>query len=96
MDKVSFFYPVNELYVKVELSEEIKKQITYKLNAKVLDPYQLFCLKEELKQHKIKYLLEKNNFGIELLVFSKDIDKLNSLVDALKNYEILASVCWFP
>lgn len=90
--RLGYFYPVNEVYVKLDLDEKITKTITYKLSAPLLDPYQLFCLKEELKQHKLKYFLEKNKMGVELLIFSKNIDKLNSLVKVLKNYQISATV----
>ena len=90
--RLGYFYPVNEVYIKVDLDEKITKIITYKLSAPLLDPYQLFCLKEELKQHKLKYFLEKNINGVELLIFSKNIDKLNSLVKVLKNYQISATI----
>lgn len=91
-ERLGYFYPVNEVYIKVDLDEKIIKTITYKLSAPLLDPYQLFCLKEELKQHKLKYFLEKDKNGVELLIFSKNIDKLNSLVKVLKNYQISANI----
>ena len=90
--RLGYFYPVNEVYIKLDLDEKITKTITYKLSASLLDPYQLFCLKEELKQHELKYFLEKDNMGVELLIFSKNRDKLDSLVKVLKNYQILAAV----
>ena len=90
--RLGYFYPVNEVYIKIDLDEKITKVITYKLSAPLLDPYQLFCLKEELKQHKLKYFLEKDANGVELLIFSKNIDKLNSLVKVLKNYQISAMI----
>ena len=90
--RLGYFYPVNEVYVKIDLDENITKIITYKLSAPLLDPYQLFCLKEELKQHKLKYFLEKDNNGVELLIFSKNIDKLKSLVKVLTNYQISATI----
>ena len=90
--RLGYFYPVNEVYVKIDLDEKITKIITYKLSAPLLDPYQLFCLKEELKQHKLKYFLEKDKTSVELLIFSKNIDKLNSLVKVLKNYQISATI----
>lgn len=90
--RLGYFYPVNEVYIKLDLDERITKTITYKLSASLLDPYQLFCLKEELKQHELKYFLEKDNMGVELLIFSKNRDKLDSLVKVLKNYQILATV----
>ena len=90
--RLGYFYPVNEVYVQVNLDEKITKTITYKLSAPLLDPYQLFCLKEELKQHKLKYFLEKDSMGVELLIFSKNKKKLDSLVKVLKNYQISATV----
>ncbi|MBN2816114.1 MAG: hypothetical protein JXQ67_05485 [Campylobacterales bacterium] len=91
-ERLGYFYPVNEVYVKVDLNEKITKVITYKLSAKVLDPYQLFCLKEELKRHELKYYLMKNKTVINLLIYSQDVNKLNSLVAILRNYKISASV----
>ncbi len=90
--RLGYSYPVNEVYVKVDLDEKITKTITYKLSASLLDPYQLFCLKEELKQHKLRHYLKKDKEGIELLIYSQDVNKLNSLVEVLKNYQISASV----
>ena len=90
--RLGFSYPVNEIYVKVDLNEKITKIITYKLSASVLDPYQLFCLKEELKQHHLRYYLRKDKQSMELLIYSKNINKLNFLVKTLKNYQIVATI----
>jgi len=91
-ERLGYFYPVNEVYIQIDLNEKITKVITYKLSAKLLDPYQLFCLKEELKQHGLKYYLEKDRKGVNLLIYSQDVDKLNSLLNVLKNYKILATI----
>lgn len=91
-EKLGYFYPVNEVFIQVDLNEKIVSETVYKLSAPILDPYQLFCLKEELKQHRLKYYLKKDKSGAELLIFSKDRDKLNSLVEVLKNYQISANV----
>lgn len=91
-EKFGYSYPVNEVYVKVNLKEKITKTITYKLYAKILDPYQLFCLKEELKNHKLKYHLKKENTNVVLFIYSRDVNKLNKLVKILKDYKITAKV----
>ncbi len=91
-EKLGYFYPVNEVFIQVDLNEKIEKKAVYKLSAPLLDPYQLFCLKEELKQHQLKYYLKKDKSGTELLIYSSDVDKLNSLVKVLKNYQISAKV----
>ncbi len=91
-ERKGYIYPINEVYVKLDLDEKITKTKTYKLSAKVKDPYQLFCLKEELRQHDLKYFLQKDIKGIDLLIYSQNVDKLNNLVQVLKNYKILAQV----
>ena len=91
-ERLGYFYPVNEIYINVDLIDKISTDTLYRLSASFLDPYQLFCLKEELKQHKFRYSLKKDKNGVELFVFSKSIEKLNSLVRVLKNYQISASV----
>jgi len=91
-ERLGYFYPVNEVYVKMDLNEKISKIITYKLSAKILDPYQLFCLKEELKRHGLKYYLMKDATVVSLLIYSQDVNKLNSLVNVLKDYKISANV----
>lgn len=90
--RLGYFYPVNEAYVEIELDEQIPSNTIYKLSASLLDPYQLFCLKEELKQHKLRYYLKRDKSSVELLIYSKNIEKLNSLVRVLKNYQISANV----
>ncbi|MDD5372121.1 MAG: hypothetical protein PHO62_01705 [Sulfurimonas sp.] len=91
-EKSGYFYPVNEVLIQVDLNEKIANSTVYKLSAPLLDPYQLFCLKEELKRHQLEYYLKKDKSGTELLIYSKDRDKLNSLVEVLKNYQISANV----
>ena len=90
--RLGYFYPVNEVYVQVDLEKKIAITTIYKLSASLLDPYQLFCLKEELKQHKLRYYLKRDKSKIELLIYSKNRDKLTSLVKVLKNYQILAKI----
>ncbi|MDD2789110.1 MAG: hypothetical protein PHU40_00415 [Sulfurimonas sp.] len=90
--KLGYFYPVNEVYVTVDLNEKIINVITYELSAALLDPYQLFCLKEELRRHALRYYLKKEKENITLLIYSQDVNKLNALVKVLKNYQISATI----
>ncbi|WP_321778584.1 hypothetical protein [Sulfurimonas sp.] len=90
--RLGYFYPVNEAFIEIDLVEKIISKTIYKLSASLLDPYQLFCLREELKQHELKYYLKKDKNSVELLIYSKNIEKLNSLVRVLKNYQISAKV----
>ena len=54
--------------------------------------YQLFCLTEELKQNKLRHYLKKDKNGVELLIYSQNKNKLNTLVQSLKNYNISAKI----
>ena len=91
-EQLGYFYPVEEVYIEVDLVKKILSSTIYKLSAPRLDPYQLFCLKEELKQHKLIYSLKRDVNGIELFIYSKNINKLNSLARVLKNYQITATI----
>lgn len=91
-ERHGYFYPVNEIYVEVDLNQKLINEKIYQLSAWLRDPYQLFCLKQELKQHGLRYSLKKEETGAELLVYSKDQAKMKALVNALKNYEITATV----
>ena len=88
----SYAYPVTEVYLEIDLDEQITNTITYELSASLLDQYQLFCLKEELKRHKLRYNLKKYNDRVELLIYSQNRQKLNSLVEVLKDYQIFAKI----
>jgi hypothetical protein len=90
--RLGYFYPVNEVYIKTSLDKKIQSKTVYRLSASLIDPYQLFCLKEELSQHKLKYYLKRDKNGVLLDIYSNDKTKLNSLVKVLKNYQIQAKV----
>ena len=90
--KLGYMYPVNEIYLKVDLYEKITKTITYKLSANIKDPYQLFCLQEELQGRHLKYFLKKDKLGVDLLIYSRNVNKLKNLVGVLENYKIKARV----
>ena len=91
-EQLGYHYPVNEVYIKLNLDKEIKDLTKYKFSASILDPYQLFCLKEELKNHNLQYYLKKDRNSLDLIIYSEKKDKLNSLVEVLKNYQILAII----
>ncbi|MBU0632211.1 hypothetical protein KKA17_06180 [bacterium] len=87
-----YFYPVNEVFVDLELSEKIALKKIYQVNASITDSYQFFCLQEVLKQYKIRYYLKKEHLDTKLLIYSQEKSKLDSLVKALKTYDINAKI----
>ncbi len=91
-EKEGYFYPVNEIYITLDLKKQPAKEHAFKLSAIIKDQYQLFCLQEELKQRGFRYFLKKVRRGTELLIYSKDKQKLQSLIKALKSYKITAKI----
>ena len=87
-----FYYPVNEIVIKSDLVQKSYTQMIYKLSADVSDPYELFCIEQEVKSLGLEYAFVKNKQSIELLIFSKKYTKLNTLVSNLKKYSINAQI----
>lgn len=86
----SYSYPANEVFVRYDLDLSMAPKGIYKLFVSLLDPYQIFCLEEEIKHSGLKYYLKKDKNGIELLIYSPSKEDLNTLVKVLKNYDINA------
>jgi len=91
-ERDGFFYPVNEIFVDLDLSEQVVLTKIYQLNASISDPYQFFCLQEVLKQYKIRYYLKKDHLDTKLLIYSAQKSKLDLLVKALQTYDINAKI----
>ena len=87
-----YFYPVNEIYINLDLNEQTGLTKTYQLDAPISDSYKLFCLQEVLKQYNVRYFLNKNQEDAKLLLYLDDKSKLDLLVRALKTYDINANI----
>ncbi|NPA66471.1 MAG: hypothetical protein GXO11_06280 [Epsilonproteobacteria bacterium] len=87
-----YYFPVEEIYIKTDMVEEKKEIKPYQLVVNDLDPYQIFCLQQELKRYKLKFFFKKEKSTTNLLVFSQSITKLRSLVNVLKKYQINAKI----
>ncbi len=94
-ERHGYFFPVNEIYIAIDLNRQITLETIYQLKATIKDPYQLFCLKEELKQSQWRYFLQQDKKGIILLIHSKEVDRLNKFIETLKSYQITATVLPF-
>ncbi|SFV54516.1 Putative periplasmic protein [hydrothermal vent metagenome] len=90
--KRDYFFPVTEVYIKMDLVKYIPPQKPMQLVVNDLDPYQIFCLKEELRDHKVGYFFKKTKEKTELFVYSKDRKRLNDLIKVLKKYQIDAKI----
>ena len=87
-----YFYPVNEIYINLDLNEKTGLTKTYQLDAPISDSYKLFCLQEVLKQYNVRYFLNKNQEDAKLLIYLDDKSKLELLTKALKTYDISANI----
>ena len=90
--KKGYFFPVNEIYIKTDLVKFVPPQKPYELVVNDIDPYQTFCLKEELMRHNVRYSFKKSKEGTQLLVYSDSMPKLNDLVKVLKKYQVDAKI----
>ena len=90
--KKGFFLPVDEVYIQTDLVKDVVPQKPFELVVKDLDPYQIFCLKQELRRHNVRYFFKKSKEETQLLVYSKKMNKLNDLVKVLKKYQIDAKI----
>lgn len=90
-EEEGYFYPVNEIYIQLDLNQKFVHEKTYRLLAKLQNPYQLFCLKQELKHHRLRYAFKREGDGAQLVIYSEKREELEALVKTLKNYQITAS-----
>ncbi len=90
-EREGYFYPVNEIHIELDLNQKFVHEKTYRLSGRLHDPFQIFCLKQELKRHHLRYTLTQDQDGADLLVYSQEQAQLEALVNALKNYQITAS-----
>lgn len=87
-----YSYPINEVSLKLDAGDKNPSDERYRLTVPLKDSYELFCLKQELKNSGFPYFLQKEGNAMTLLVESDDQNKLASLVTKLKTYQITATL----
>jgi hypothetical protein len=90
-----YFYPVNEVTIVLDDSESDTKTKRHRLVVPLKDSYEFFCLKQELKNSNLPYLLNQEGEGMTALIDSTDQAKLTALVAKLKTYQISATLSSF-
>lgn len=90
-----YFYPVNEVTIALEDNESHGKAQRYRLVVPLKDSYEFFCLKQELKNSDLPYLLNQEGEAMTALIDSTDQAKLTALVAKLKTYQISATLSSF-
>jgi hypothetical protein len=90
-----YFYPVNEVTIVLDDGESDTKTRQHRLVVPLKDSYEFFCLKQELKNSNLPYLLNQEGEGMTALIDSTDQAKLTALVAKLKTYQISATLSSF-
>ncbi len=90
-----YFYPVNEVTIALDDNEGRTKAQRYRLVVPLQDSYEFFCLKQELKNSNLPYLLNQDGEAMTALIDSTDQAKLTALVAKLKTYQISATLSSF-
>ena len=90
-----YFYPVNEVTIALDDNESSIKAKRYHLVVPLKDSYEFFCLKQELKESNLPYLLNQDGDAMTVLIDSTDQKTLTALVTKLKTYQISATLSSF-
>ena len=88
-------YPVNEVTIALHDNESLSNAQRYHLVVPLKDSYEFFCLKQELKENNLPYLLNRDGDSMTVLIDSTDRNKLANLVIKLKTYQISATLSSF-
>jgi hypothetical protein len=91
-EKSGYYYPVNEIYINLDLNDQTTSTNAYQLSEPISDSYKLFCLQEVLKEYNIRYFLNKNNEDSKLILYVDNKSKLESVEKSLKTYDINAKI----
>lgn len=91
-EEKGYVYPINEVSLELDMSGEAAPAARYRLTVPLKNSYELFCLKQELKNSGFPYFFQKEGNAMTLLVESDDQNRLASLVTKLKTYQITATL----
>lgn len=87
-----YFYPVNEVTLKLDVAGEDKSIEMFRLTITPKNTDELLQAKAELKKSELPYEVQKKEDPMILTVDSNDQLQLQSLVTKLKSYQIEATL----
>ena len=88
-----FQYPVNELYMHIDLQKYIPSKIkSYKLIIQNMDRYSLFCVMQTLQNFKVPFVISKQKTVPNIYMGSTNKSKLNKIEKKLKLYGINSKI----
>ncbi len=95
MQKPEYLYPINEVSVEMSSTTQNLADLKYRLDVKLVNSYEFFCLKQELEKTKLSYLLNQSIDSMSVEIDSSDLTALNNLSNKLKMYQITATLSPF-
>jgi len=87
-----YSYPINEVVIEMDTPLSILKSHKYHLVVLLKDSYEFFCLKQELKNTNLSYLLNQEGSAMSVEIDSDDYNALANLLLKLKTYQISATL----
>ncbi len=93
--KSDFLYPVNELYMHINLQKKYvsaKKTKSYKLIIQNINSYSMFCVMQTLHGFNLPFVLTKGKADSAIYMNSSDKKKLKKIEKKLKFYNINSKI----
>ena len=90
-----YSYPINEVVIEMDAQSSVPKSHKYHLAVLLKDSYEFFCLKQELKNTDLSYLLNQEGSAMSVDIDSDDYNALAYLLLKLKTYQISATLSSF-
>ncbi|MCX6061211.1 MAG: hypothetical protein NT103_03050 [Campylobacterales bacterium] len=87
-----YSYPINEVVIEMDTQSSVLKSHKYHLAVLLKDSYEFFCLKQELKNTNLSYLLNQEGSAMSVEIDSDDYNALANLLLKLKTYQISATL----
>jgi hypothetical protein len=94
-DSQEFIFPVNELFMQIDLVKELGgngKMKSFRLVIDKADRYSLFCIIQTLTSLHLPYMVIKEDKAPIVFVEEKSMKKLESVVLELEKYDIKSKI----
>ncbi|MDD3324157.1 MAG: hypothetical protein PHN38_03420 [Sulfurospirillaceae bacterium] len=92
-DNKEFSFPVNELFMQIDLRESISRKIkSYKLVIDKADTYSLFCIVQTLSTFDLPYVIVKEQKAPMIYLSDKSDTVLKKIVVELEKYDIKSKI----
>ena len=89
-EELTYRFPATEIFIKLDLTEDIKNEPLYRILVDKLDNYQFFLLSKILKtlSKDMEYSYFKRDNNIKLIIMTSTEKTYKTLLNELDNYSI--------